>query len=160
MTTLGNRALLDAWERAQEKGISREEFANSYRMKTSTLNGKLARAKKDRGENNDDEDIKTDLNHRVISLTAERIITLPQLLKAYDVDLDIWEVDRWTPNKWEIGRKAITKDIVYEQGVADGFIKDTGLINVEPLFQIKAWLIRKVPIALDPIVQPVQHKIR
>ncbi len=160
MTTLGNRALLDAWERAQEKGISREEFANSYRMKTSTLNGKLARAKKDRGENNDDEDIKTDPNHRVISLTAERIITLPQLLKAYDVDLDIWEVDRWTPNKWEIGRKAITKDIVYEQGVADGFIKDTGLINVEPLFQIKAWLIRKVPIALDPIVQPVQLKIR
>ncbi len=160
MITLGNRALLDAWERAKEKGISREEFADSYGIKRSTLNGKLMRAKKEREGGEDDGDESVDQNHRTVSLTSDRIISLDDLLKAYKVDLTIWKVDRWTPNKWEIGRKAITKDMVYDQGVADGFIKDTGEINVEPLFQVKAWLIRISPIALEPIVQPVQLKIR
>ena len=156
--TLENRAILEAWE--HKKGtLTREEFAESYGLKPSTLTGKLARAKRER-ETENDGDTYTDTNHRTVGLTSDRIISLDDLLKAYKVDLDIWEVDHWTPNKWEIGRKAITKDIIYEQGVADGFIRDTGGVNVEPLFQVKAWLIRKVPIALEPVVQPVQLKVR
>ena len=157
MTSLENRALLAAWERAKGS-MSREEFAKSYGLKRSTLNGKLMRAKRERDQIDGEEDI--DPNHKTVSLTADRIITLDQLLKAYKVDLSIWVVERWTPNKWEIGRKAITKDLIWQGGVQDGFIKDTGEVNIEPLFQIKAWLIRKTPIALEPIVRPVQLKIR
>ena len=157
---LENRALLEAWEHSMGNQ-SREEFAASYGIKSSTLAGKLARAKSERdaeGETDGVEDL--DTNHRTIVLTTDRIITLDQLLAAFEVDLDVWIVERWVPNKWEIGRKGITKDLVWQDGIQDGFIKDTGLINVEPLFQIKAWLIRKVPIALEPIVQPVELKIR
>jgi len=157
---LENRALLEAWEHSEGKQ-TREEFAESYGMKASTLAGKLARAKKEREAEGDTDGVKDqDTNHRTVTLTTDRIITLEQLLAAFEVDLDVWLVERWVPNKWEVGRKGITKDLVWQDGIQDGFVKDTGEINVEPLFQIKAWLIRKVPIALEPIVQPVELKIR
>jgi len=144
----------------KRKGLTYQEIAEEIGGRTAkAVRGRWIRIREDI-EGETDEDTQADPNHRVVSLKSERIITLPQLLKAYEVDLDIWKVDHWTPNKWEIGRKGITKDITYREGVADGFVKDTGLINVEPLFQIKAWLIRKVPIALEPVVQPVELKIK
>lgn len=158
--TLENRAILEAWEHAKGKQ-TREEFAASYGMKASTLTGKLARAKREReAEGETDGVVDLDANHRTITATTDRIITLDQFLEAFKVDLDVWVVERWVPNKWEVGRKGITKDLVWQYGVLDGFSRDTGQINVEPLFQIKVWLIRKVPIALEPVVQPIQLKVR
>lgn len=55
-----------------------------------------------------------------------RIKTLGQLLAHMQVDLSVWEVERHVANKWEVG-------------VSDG----EGGVNVEPLFQVKAWLKRK-----------------
>ena len=144
----------------KKEGLTYKEIAEEIGGRTAkAVRGRWIRIQEDI-ERETDEDTSADPNHRVISLKSERIITLPQLLKAYEVDLDIWKVDHWTPNKWEIGRKAITKDITYREGVADGFIQDTGEINVEPLFQIKAWLIRKKPIAIEPIVQPIILKVK
>jgi hypothetical protein len=53
-----------------------------------------------------------------------RITSLESLLSAANVDLSVWEVERWVCNKWEIGANN-----------GDG-------ITVEPLFQVKAWLRR------------------
>lgn len=61
-----------------------------------------------------------------ISLPRTRIHTLDQLIAYCEVDLNEWEVDRFVVNKWEIGS---AKD---------------GQITVEPLYQVKAWLKRKV----------------
>ena len=157
MTTLENRAMLEAWERVRGD-MTRDEFAKSYDIKPSVLNGKLARAKKER--DNDESSTVSDINHQTITVPAGRITTLEQLLKVCNVDLDVWEVERYIVNKWEVGRKGITKDLVWEHGVLDGYSEDTGKINVEPLYQIKAWLIRRIPIAIEPLVQPVTLNIR
>ena len=67
-----------------------------------------------------------------------RIRTLDQLLKACQVDLKVWEVERYTVNKWEVGAKDPDGEIV-----------------VTPLFQVKATLRRKVMKAGQPIVRPI-----
>ena len=62
-----------------------------------------------------------------IDSVSRRIKTLDDLIKATRVDLDVWEVERHTVNKWEVGAKN----------------QVTGKIEVEPLWQVKAWLKRK-----------------
>lgn len=65
-----------------------------------------------------------------ISLPRTRICTLEELVAQCDIDLEIWEVERFICNKWEVGAK-----------------DDEGKITVEPLFQIKAFLKKKKAIA-------------
>lgn len=68
-------------------------------------------------------------NNWNITLPKTRIHTLEQLLQFCEVDLSIWEVKRFICNKWEMGYKT-------EDGAAE----------VEPLYQIKAFLEKKVAI--------------
>lgn len=56
-------------------------------------------------------------------LKAKRIVTLDDLIEACDIDLTKWYIERHVVNKWEVGAK-----------------DDAGQIQVEPLFQVKAWL--------------------
>lgn len=66
-----------------------------------------------------------------ITLPQTRISTLEELLAHCQVDLGVWQVDRFICNKWE------------------GFSKDDrGKVNVTPLYQIKAFLRRKT--GIDP----------
>jgi hypothetical protein len=58
--------------------------------------------------------------------SKDRITSLDQLLAFCGVDADEWEVERYTVNKWEVGART-----------------EAGIV-VEPLFQVKAWLRRKV----------------
>jgi len=65
--------------------------------------------------------------------------TLKELIRACEIDLDIWEVDHYIQNKWGGAMKG----------------KD-GLPIHYPLYQVKAWLIRKIPIKqLFPAVKPL-----
>jgi len=61
-----------------------------------------------------------------ISLPKTRIKSLEELVKQCAIDLSEWEVERWVCNKWEVGAKDADKKL-----------------QVEPLFQVKAWLKRK-----------------
>jgi hypothetical protein len=58
--------------------------------------------------------------------TGERIVSLEDLIRVCKIDTTIWEVERYVVNKWEVGAKLL------------------GDMHVEPLFQVKAWLRRKV----------------
>jgi hypothetical protein len=62
----------------------------------------------------------------LISIPKTGIRTLEELIEACNIDLNVWYVERFTANKWEVGSKDANKEIV-----------------VTPLFQIKAKLIRK-----------------
>lgn len=62
----------------------------------------------------------------VISLPKTRIHTLEELISFCEVDLTQWRVDRFICNKWEVGIK---------KGIGE-----EAKIEVEPLFQIKAFL--------------------
>jgi hypothetical protein len=65
---------------------------------------------------------------------STRIKTLEELLTECKVDLNIWKVDSYTCNKWEVNSN--------EQGIT-------------PLFQIKARLVRIVPLSVIPVIHPI-----
>ena len=64
-----------------------------------------------------------------VTLPKTRIHTLQELLDYCKVDLGIWQVERFIVNKWEVGAKNAEDVLV-----------------VEPLFQVKATLVKRVEI--------------
>jgi hypothetical protein len=66
---------------------------------------------------------------QVTRASHERVKTLADLIRVCEIDTNEWEVERWVANKWEMGSKD-----------PDGDTRTT------PLFQVKAWLKRKVVI--------------
>lgn len=101
----------------------------------------------------------TDKNIRTIESNSTRITTLEQLIDICKIDLSVWMIDRYVINKWEVGRKAQTKDIQISDGVITGEISDSGGINVEPLFQVKVTLVRRCPEKITPVIQPIMIKV-
>jgi len=70
-------------------------------------------------------EIAIDTKENVKTLTSpksNRIKTLDDLIAECKIDTDIWEVERYIVNKWEVGSQI------------------DGVVVVEPLFQVKAWL--------------------
>ncbi len=70
-----------------------------------------------------------------ISLPKTRIHTLEELLKYCEVDTTVWDVERFICNKWEVGAKDIND-----------------VVQVTPLFQVKAFLRKKQAADLDGYV--------
>lgn len=66
----------------------------------------------------------------VSRVTPERVKSLADLIRVCDIDTSEWEVERFVCNKWEVGAKVGPQD--------------TATVEVTPLFQVKAWLKRKV----------------
>lgn len=97
-----------------------------------------------------------DENNISINYTGERILSLEQLLAACGVNQEEWEVERYIVNKWEVGAKAEFKDLTWTNGVIDGEVRSTGGLTIEPLIQVKAWLVRKNPVMVTPHVQPLE----
>ncbi len=60
-----------------------------------------------------------------VEIKSKRIVTLDDLLTHCSVDLSLWRVERHVLNKWEVGAKDANGNIV-----------------VEPLYQVKAWLVK------------------
>ena len=69
-------------------------------------------------------------NNWTISLPKTRIHTLDELIAFCEVDLSEWQVNKFICNKWEVGIK---------KGIGDD-----AYVEVEPLFQVKAFLSRKL----------------
>tara|TARA_R110000744_G_scaffold168571_1_gene286299 strand:+ start:26673 stop:27914 length:1242 start_codon:yes stop_codon:yes gene_type:complete len=75
------------------------------------------------GSQGDEVIIDTKKNSQSItSPKSTRIISLEDLIEASNIDTNIWEVERYIVNKWEVGSQI------------------DGRVVVEPLFQVKAWL--------------------
>lgn len=67
-----------------------------------------------------------------IELNGKRVKSLADLIEACDINVAIWEVERYVANKWEVGTSV------------------DGVIITEPLYQIKAFLKRKSAKNIDP----------
>ena len=67
-----------------------------------------------------------------ISLPQTRIHTLEELVKQFDIDLALWEIERFIANSWEVGIK-----------VGKG---DDARVKTEPLYQVKAFLKKRVEV--------------
>lgn len=62
--------------------------------------------------------------------TNERVQTLADLIRVCEIDQSEWDVERWICNKWDMGYKD----------------SDTQKAHAIPLFQVKAWLKRRVAV--------------
>lgn len=83
-----------------------------------------------------------------ISLPKTRIKSLEQLLKAFEIDLSIWEVERFVANKWEMGSVNKTTDDP----------------QTTELYQVKAFLKRRVQLIqirdeIDALVAQAKEKL-
>ena len=96
------------------------------------------------------------VNEKVVSARKGRIWTVEQLLTAMDISLDEWAITKIIANKWEGYRKNAKKDIVWEGGkIVQGEIHDQGDLFIAPLIQVKIWLVRREPVAVNPLIVPV-----
>lgn len=77
-----------------------------------------------------------------IETNSARIKTLEDALEYAEVNLDVWDVERYIVNKWEVGAKLPD---------ANG---DKRLV-VEPLYQVKVWLKRKIPSLHQKIIDNI-----
>jgi len=68
-------------------------------------------------------------NHWTLALPKTRIHTLDQLVKFFEIDLSIWEVKKFTANKWDMGYVV------------------NGRASQHELYQVKAFLEKKKEIA-------------
>lgn len=95
-------------------------------------------------------------NVKAITARAERIWTVEQLLEAMEIGLDEWEITKIVGNKWEGYRSGKIVNLTYEGGrIEEGSIEDLGGLIIEPLIQVKVWLVRKHPVEVHPMVHPV-----
>jgi hypothetical protein len=69
----------------------------------------------------------TDTTCEITRVTADPVRTLDDLIRVCEIDTDIWEIERWVANKWEMG-----------------YTDKDSEAHVRPLFQIKAWLKKKI----------------
>ena len=83
--------------------------------------------------------VEDEKNYWVIEAESPRIRTLEELIQVCEIDLDTWEIERHVINKWEVGVKH----------------KVTSQVIVSPLYQVKAWMIRKELLPVHPVLQPV-----
>lgn len=91
----------------------------------------------------------------ITSDNSGRIKTLGDLIRVGKIDEDIWHIYKYLENKWEVGAKHQDTHLEYIEGKADGYVdKRPGLV-VEPLFQVKAWMIRHNLEAVFPMIQPI-----
>lgn len=99
-------------------------------------------------------------NYLEIEANRKRIVSLDDLLAAANVDLEVWKVDRYIINKWEVGAKTARRQIEWKDGqIVEGFLDDPGKLEVEPLFQIKIYLIRRIPVEITPVIKPIEITI-
>jgi hypothetical protein len=89
------------------------------------------------------EDVKSG-NADVNFVTTKRVKTLADLIKVCEIDEKEWEIVSWECTKWEVGRKDKKVEWHVKRGeVKKGAISDSGKIFVEPLYRVKAKLVRR-----------------
>ena len=88
----------------------------------------------------------------ISGLTNKRIRSLQDLIEFFEIDTTQWEIASWEANKWEVGRKDKYVNWSAENGSGTGVVKDSGKIHVEPLYQVKAKLVKR-KVSSDPGLQ-------
>lgn len=78
-----------------------------------------------------------------ISYVTDHVPTTEEVAKLYQVNLDEWEIKSFETTDWQMGRADRQKDLIYTDGKAEGFTKDSGQINRVWLHRINVRFIRK-----------------
>ena len=84
--------------------------------------------------------VDSDPNYSVLEQGSDvKPNSLEEMIEIFNIDQDVWMVEKHTINRWDQAQKTPTG------------------AKVTPLYQIKVWLIRKDPIVYKwPVVQPIE----
>lgn len=100
--------------------------------------------------------IKEDGNYLEATVISDQIKTLDEFKQAINLDEEEWIVLQPEFNKWPVGMKLERKNLKYKDGkLIEGEVLPQAATVIE-LWQIKIKCVRRRPIALNPVVQPVQ----
>jgi hypothetical protein len=95
-------------------------------------------------------------NYGYVSAVSEEIRTVPQLLEAAEVDLEVWQEKNSGVRSWGVFAKKERSDLRWENGsIVEGYARKEGL-EMATLFSVWADLIRREPIAFHPVIHPVE----
>jgi len=78
-----------------------------------------------------------------ISLPHTRIHTLDELIKQFNIDLSIWEVERFVANKWEMGYIQNISELRTKVSDKTESITTDKQSSYQELYQVKAFLKKK-----------------
>lgn len=149
MSALYGKTLLEFVEKAEEQGTTLKELADDLGVNYNTFKSRVRRARNahedtdrlDRSKPTKQAELQKEhenVNNFTATSRSNRIKTLDQLLRAAEVDTDVWEVEHYVENKW------------------DGQMKGGAPV---PLYQVKAWLVRNKPLEIEHTIQPVSLKL-
>jgi predicted phosphodiesterase len=93
-------------------------------------------------------------NIGVAEVAGKQIKTLDDLIEACQIDLDVWRVDKFVVNKWEVAMRepattvggAGNSAFIVENekgGKHTLWTRGSNIPLHEPLYQVKAWLVKK-----------------
>jgi hypothetical protein len=156
--------LLLLWQTSE---LSQRALAEALGLDFDALHGQIYRAQKKlglvdepSGIHEDKFDAKVSGNTKDVTARSRRIKTLDDLIEACDIDLDQWQVLRHEVNKWEVGAKVAEKVLTWKNGqIEEGHLHAPGRLTIEPLFQVKATLVKRHPEPLHPILTPTEISV-
>jgi len=90
--------------------------------------------------------------------TAERVRSYEDLCGAFNVDLKVWKRIFFECGTHEGWRKNEDKDLKFTHGVMNGYTTSKGILVV-PLYRTKARFIRREPVAVHPVIRPVECQV-
>jgi len=124
-------------EIAEKMGLS----SDSVRSKLNNLNlgARLA------AETPDNVEVSADGDRQTVTCKTRTVRTLAEALEVAEVDEDIWEVERWVANKWDVGAKVGPKS--------------DKKIEVQELWQVKVWLRRRLPKVLTDAFEILEKRL-
>lgn len=93
-------------------------------------------------------------NYAEAKAKGSLIQTLDELLEACAVDPDTWRVWAWGAKQWSIGAKEKHGHLEWTEGKIDGWLRYEGL-QTHPLWSVWAKFVRKEPVAIHPVIQPI-----
>ncbi len=83
----------------------------------------------------------------IVTSRSKTVKTVKELLKVAEVDLDIWEVERFIENKWDMVAKITSRS-------RDDYLEAT------ELWQVKVWFRRRVPKTIAEAAEGIMARMR
>lgn len=153
--------LLAIWRRS---GTSQRALAKQLGLNFNKMHGLIFRAQQQEKEailkDKEKIDVKTKGNYTEVRTVTAKIKSEEDLIEACGIDTDVWELEEFKIKTWEGYRKDVDQDMEWVDSRMTGYKVDHGGINTEVMFSVYASFVRKQPVAIKPVINPMSFTIK
>jgi hypothetical protein len=152
------RELLTIW---RQGNMSQRQLADKLGLNFNSMHGLIFRAQQEEDALSDDNiDVKTKGNYKTISAVTRKIKSEQDLIEVCGLDLEVWQIEEFKIKTWEGYRKDVDQDMEFDAGRITGHKVDKGKINTETMFSVEARLVKRNPVPVKPVINPVSFGIK